>query len=36
MYSIEGIDISFETAQNSACMVWNGNKIKTFDGLTYR
>jgi hypothetical protein len=36
MYSVDGIDVGFIDPKDSVCMTWNGNKVKTFDGLTYR
>lgn len=35
MYLTKGVDVAFKTPKSSVCMTWNGNKIKTFDGLIY-
>ena len=29
------MDVTYKTPKPSVCMTWNGNKIKTFDGVTY-
>lgn len=36
LYSIsQGASVTYQTPKPSICMTWNGNKIKTFDGVTY-
>lgn len=35
MYLTKDVDVAFKTPKSSVCMTWNGNKIKTFDGLIY-
>lgn len=35
MYMIQDLEVSYKTPKPSVCMTWNGNKIKTFDGLSY-
>jgi von Willebrand factor len=32
---IQELDVTYKTPKPSVCMTWNGNKIKTFDGVTY-
>lgn len=31
----QDLEVTFKTPKPSVCMTWNGNKIKTFDGVTY-
>lgn len=35
LYMIQDLEITYKTPKPSLCMTWNGNKIKTFDGVTY-
>lgn len=35
MYMTNDLDITYRTPKPAVCMTWNGNKVKTFDGLTY-
>lgn len=35
MYLSNAVDIIYRTPKPAVCMTWNGNKIKTFDGLMY-
>jgi hypothetical protein len=32
---VQELDVTYKTPKPSVCMTWNGNKIKTFDGVTY-
>lgn len=32
---VQEMDVTYKTPKPSVCMTWNGNKIKTFDGVTY-
>lgn len=32
---IQDLEVTYKTPKPSVCMTWNGNKIKTFDGVTY-
>lgn len=31
----QGASVTYQTPKPSVCITWNGNKIKTFDGVTY-
>lgn len=36
LYSLsQGAEVTYRTPKPSVCITWNGNKIKTFDGVTY-
>lgn len=35
MYMSNDVDVTYRTPKPAVCMTWNGNKIKTFDGLIY-
>lgn len=35
LYMIQDLEVTYKTPKPSVCMTWNGNKIKTFDGVTY-
>lgn len=35
MYMTNDLDVTYRTPKPAICMTWNGNKVKTFDGLTY-
>lgn len=35
MYESKAMDIRYRIPKPAVCMTWNGNKVKTFDGLTY-
>lgn len=35
LYMSQDLEIKHRTPQPSICMLWNGNKVKTFDGVTY-
>jgi von Willebrand factor len=35
LFMTQDVEMSYRTPKPSICMAWNGNKIKTFDGLTY-
>lgn len=35
MYVSGGSDVLMRTPKAATCMTWNGNKVKTFDGLVY-
>lgn len=36
LYSFEeGAEVTYRTPKPSVCITWNGNKIKTFDGVTF-
>lgn len=35
MYESNAMDIRYRIPKPAVCMTWNGNKVKTFDGLTY-
>lgn len=35
MYENNAMDIRYRVPKPAVCMTWNGNKVKTFDGLTY-
>lgn len=35
LYMIQDLEVTYRTPKPSVCMTWNGNKIKTFDGVTY-
>lgn len=35
MYMSNQLDITFRTPKPAMCMTWNGNKVKTFDGVMY-
>jgi von Willebrand factor type D domain len=35
LYLNQDLEIKYRTPKPSICITWNGNKIKTFDGVTY-
>lgn len=35
MYLMGGTSVTMRTPKSASCMAWNGNKVKTFDGLIY-
>ena len=35
LYMIQDLEVTYRTPKPSLCMTWNGNKIKTFDGVTF-
>lgn len=35
LYLAGGVQIKHQTPKPASCMTWNGNKVKTFDGLMY-
>lgn len=35
MYMVSDVAVKHQTPKSAACMTWCGNKVKTFDGLTY-
>lgn len=35
MYESNAMDIRYRIPKPAVCLSWNGNKVKTFDGLTY-
>lgn len=36
IYADQTVDVVHRTPKPAICTAWNGNKIKTFDGLTYK
>lgn len=36
IYDDVDVDVVHNTPKSAMCVTWNGNKIKTFDGLSYR
>lgn len=35
LYLSGGVQVTHQTPKPASCMTWNGNKVKTFDGLMY-
>lgn len=35
LYLSGGVQVKHQTPKPASCMTWNGNKVKTFDGLMY-
>lgn len=35
LYITQDLEVTFRTPKPAVCMTWNGNKMKTFDGVTY-
>jgi hypothetical protein len=35
MYTEENLQVTYKTPRPKTCMTWNGNKIKTFDGVSF-
>ena len=35
MYLSSDVSVKYRTPKPASCMTWNGNKVKTFDGLIY-
>jgi len=35
MYMSQDLEVTYRTPKASVCMTWNGNKLKTFDGVSY-
>lgn len=35
LYMTQDLEVTYKTPKPSVCMTWNGNKIKTFDGVTF-
>lgn len=35
LYMTQDMEVTYRTPKPAVCMTWNGNKMKTFDGVTY-
>lgn len=35
LYMTQDLEVTYKTPKPSVCMTWNGNKLKTFDGVSY-
>lgn len=35
MYILSDVDMTYKQPKSGVCLTWNGNKVKTFDGLIY-
>lgn len=35
MYLSQHLDVIYRIPKPAVCMAWNGNKVKTFDGVIY-